>query len=81
MESVVTVTGQLARFTEIMRHEWFTLGIHLGYRYEGSPIVVPDGTPAPPDDYANYVQTARPGHSSVTRPRTWLRCTYAVPGA
>jgi 2-polyprenyl-6-methoxyphenol hydroxylase-like FAD-dependent oxidoreductase len=57
------------RYTEIMRHEWFTLGIHLGYRYEGSPIVVPDGTPEPPDDYANYVQTARPGHRA---PHVWL---------
>ena len=27
-----------------MRHEWFTLGMHLGYRYEGSPICWPDGT-------------------------------------
>ena len=33
-------------FTETMRHEWFTLGIHLGYRYEGSPICWPDGSPA-----------------------------------
>jgi 2-polyprenyl-6-methoxyphenol hydroxylase-like FAD-dependent oxidoreductase len=58
-----------ARYTEIMRHEWFTLGIHRGYRYEGSPIIVPDGTPAPPDDYSNYFQTARPGHRA---PHAWL---------
>ncbi|MDB5408753.1 MAG: Salicylate hydroxylase [Rhodospirillales bacterium] len=57
------------RYTEIMRHEWFTLGVHLGYRYEGSPIVVPDGTPESPDDYSNYVQTARPGHRA---PHVWL---------
>src|SRR3990172_8775380 len=25
-------------FTQIMRREWFTLGIHLGYSYVGSPI-------------------------------------------
>ena len=31
-------------FTEMMRREWFTLGIHLGYRYEGSPICWPDGS-------------------------------------
>jgi hypothetical protein len=41
-----------APYTEIMRHEWFTLG-----------------TPAPPDDYSNYVQTARPGHRA---PHAWL---------
>jgi 2-polyprenyl-6-methoxyphenol hydroxylase-like FAD-dependent oxidoreductase len=51
-----------AKFTETMRREWFTLGIQLGYRYEGSPIVVPDGSPAPPDETATYAHTARPGH-------------------
>ena len=37
-------------FSETMRREWFTLGAHLGYRYENSPICWPDGTAAPPDD-------------------------------
>ena len=45
-----------------MRREWFSTGIHLGYRYEHSPIVVPDGTPEPRDDPAIYVATSRPGH-------------------
>jgi 2-polyprenyl-6-methoxyphenol hydroxylase-like FAD-dependent oxidoreductase len=58
-----------AWFTATMRHEWFTLGIHLGYRYEGSPAIWPDGTPAPPQDTATYVQTARPGHRA---PHAWL---------
>ena len=31
----------------MMKREWFSIGIHLGYVYEGSPIVVPDGTPRP----------------------------------
>ncbi len=52
-----------------MRREWFTLGIHLGYRYEGSPICWPDGTPPPPDDAKTYVPTARPGHRA---PHAWL---------
>lgn len=56
-------------YTEMMRREWFTLGIHLGYFYEGSPIVVPDGTPAPPDDVSRYVQTSRPGSRA---PHVWL---------
>jgi 2-polyprenyl-6-methoxyphenol hydroxylase-like FAD-dependent oxidoreductase len=56
-------------FTELMRHEWFTLGVHLGYRYEGSPICVSDGTAAPPDDPKVYVPTARPGHRA---PHAWL---------
>ena len=38
-----------------------TLGLQIGYRYDGSPICVPDGTAAPPDDAENYVPTARPG--------------------
>jgi 2-polyprenyl-6-methoxyphenol hydroxylase-like FAD-dependent oxidoreductase len=38
-----------------------TIGLQLGYRYEGSPIVVPDGTPEPPDDPENFIASARPG--------------------
>jgi hypothetical protein len=56
-------------FTETMRREWFTLGIHLGYRYEGSPICWPDGSPAPPDDAKAYTPLARPGHRA---PHAWL---------
>jgi 2-polyprenyl-6-methoxyphenol hydroxylase-like FAD-dependent oxidoreductase len=50
-----------AWFTETMRHEWFMNGFHLGYRYDDSPIVWPDGTPAPPLEGRAYTQTARPG--------------------
>ncbi len=38
-----------------------TIGLQLGYRYEGSPICVSDGTPAPPDDPESFVASARPG--------------------
>jgi hypothetical protein len=38
-----------------------TVGLQLGYRYEDSPIVVPDGTPALPDDPETFVASARPG--------------------
>jgi len=58
-----------AKFTETMRREWFTIGIQLGYHYENSPICIPDGTPAPPDETATYTQTARPGHRA---PHVWL---------
>jgi hypothetical protein len=44
-----------------MRQEWFANGIMLGYRYDSSPIVWPDGTPPPPDVSHPYTQTARPG--------------------
>ena len=52
-----------------MRHEWFANGVMLGYRYDNSPIVWPDGTPAPPDQSHPYIQTARPG---ARAPHVWL---------
>lgn len=58
-----------AWFSETMRHEWFMNGVHLGYRYDGSPIVWPDGTPAPPLESMTYTQTARPG---ARAPHVWL---------
>jgi 2-polyprenyl-6-methoxyphenol hydroxylase-like FAD-dependent oxidoreductase len=57
-------------YTAMMKREWHTVGIHLGYRYEGSPVVVPDGTPEPPDTVTTYEQTARPGHRA---PHVWLK--------
>jgi 2-polyprenyl-6-methoxyphenol hydroxylase-like FAD-dependent oxidoreductase len=57
------------RYTEMMKREWFSVGIHLGYVYEGSPIVVPDGTPPPPNEVARYTPTARPGSRA---PHVWL---------
>ena len=57
-------------FTEAMTREWHTLGIHLGYRYDDSPIIVPDGTPKPPLEVMVYDQTARPG---ARAPHVWLK--------
>jgi 2-polyprenyl-6-methoxyphenol hydroxylase-like FAD-dependent oxidoreductase len=57
------------RYTRAMRREWFSIGIHLGYVYEGSPVIVPDGTPPPPDEVMSYRQTARPGSRA---PHVWL---------
>jgi len=57
------------RFTQVMQREWFTPGIHLGYVYESSPIIVPDGTSPPPDEVMTYTQTARPGSRA---PHVWL---------
>jgi 2-polyprenyl-6-methoxyphenol hydroxylase-like FAD-dependent oxidoreductase len=56
-------------YTEQMAHEWFMNGYHLGYRYDDSPIVVPDGTPAPPLEGQTYTQIARPG---ARAPHVWL---------
>ena len=56
-------------FAEIMRHEWYTLGVHLGYRYVDSPICWPDATPAPPDQPNKYVPSTVPG---CRAPHAWL---------
>ncbi len=56
-------------YTALMKPEWFTPGIHLGYVYEGSPLIVPDGTPPPPDDPNSYTQASRPGSRA---PHVWL---------
>lgn len=56
-------------YSAMMSREWNTIGIHLGYVYEGSPTIVSDGTPAPPDEVSRYVPTARPGSRA---PHAWL---------
>lgn len=49
--------------------EWNTLGVQLGYRYADSPVIVPDGTPQPPDDPSEYVPSTWPGSRA---PHAWL---------
>jgi 2-polyprenyl-6-methoxyphenol hydroxylase-like FAD-dependent oxidoreductase len=56
-------------FSQTMKHEWFTLGMHLGYRYESSPICIPDGSSPVPDDPMRYIPTTRPGSRA---PHLWL---------
>jgi 2-polyprenyl-6-methoxyphenol hydroxylase-like FAD-dependent oxidoreductase len=49
--------------------EWSSLGVQLGYRYAGSPIVVGDGAPEPAWDPSDYVPSAWPG---CLLPHRWL---------
>lgn len=58
-----------AGLKESTQAEWQSWGLQVGYRYDDSPICIPDGTPAPPDDYAAYTPTARPG---ARAPHAWL---------
>jgi 2-polyprenyl-6-methoxyphenol hydroxylase-like FAD-dependent oxidoreductase len=44
-------------------------GLVLGYRYDPSPVIVPDGTTAPPESVSQYTPTARPGSRA---PHAWL---------
>ena len=53
-----------------LAEEFQALGLVFGYNYSDSPIIIPDGSPAPPDEPAIYVQTARPGHRA---PHCWLK--------
>jgi 2-polyprenyl-6-methoxyphenol hydroxylase-like FAD-dependent oxidoreductase len=53
----------------MLASEWHSFGVAMGYRYDASPIVIPDGAPATPDEPGDYVQTARPGHRA---PHAWL---------
>jgi hypothetical protein len=62
-------------YTAMMKREWYTIGIHLGFRYEGSPIVIADGTPEPEDTVSTYEQAARPGHRA---PHVWLTPTEST---
>jgi 2-polyprenyl-6-methoxyphenol hydroxylase-like FAD-dependent oxidoreductase/pimeloyl-ACP methyl ester carboxylesterase len=53
-----------------LHQEWHSQGIGMGYRYEGSPVIVPDGAPATPDEADQYISVARPGHHA---PHAWLQ--------
>ena len=53
---------------DVLRHH-DTDGIALGYRYDPSPVICPDGTEAPADTVRDYAPTARPGHRA---PHAWL---------
>jgi 2-polyprenyl-6-methoxyphenol hydroxylase-like FAD-dependent oxidoreductase len=57
-------------YTETMRQEWYSTGIHLGFSYYHSPAIIPDNSPAPPDLVMDYIQTGRPGHRA---PHAWMK--------
>jgi len=52
-----------------VRLEFNIPGVTFGGRYDGSPIIVSDGTSAPPDSPNEYVPTACPGGRP---PHAWL---------
>jgi 2-polyprenyl-6-methoxyphenol hydroxylase-like FAD-dependent oxidoreductase len=57
------------RLVEENEKTWHPVGVHLGYIYHPSLIVVPDGTPKPEDDTVGYQPTAFPG---ARAPHVWL---------
>ena len=52
-----------------VRREFNIPGVTFGGRYDGSPLIVGDGTQAPPDAANSYVPTACPGGRP---PHAWL---------
>ena len=61
-----TAAGAAARqrtgaFFQGFGEEFASIGIQLGARYDGSPIIVPDGSAPPPDDPIRYTPSACPG--------------------
>jgi 2-polyprenyl-6-methoxyphenol hydroxylase-like FAD-dependent oxidoreductase len=62
------------------RAEFNIPGFTLGARYDGSPVIVEDGAPPPPDAPTTYVPTGKPGGRA---PHVWLpdgRSLYDVFG-
>ena len=63
------------RLVEENEKSWHPVGVHLGYIYNPSPIVVPDGTVRPPDDTVGYIPSAFPG---ARAPHFWIGKSRSV---
>jgi 2-polyprenyl-6-methoxyphenol hydroxylase-like FAD-dependent oxidoreductase len=77
-DSAAGVAARAALGERLVRHaatEFDIPGIHLGVFYSGSPIVVPDGTPPPRDDWHHYTPGAAPG---TRAPHAWLEDGVSV---
>lgn len=66
-EAARKLTGD--HFNHHVRFEFNIPGITFGGRYDGSPIIVPDGATPPPDAPNTYQPTACPGGRA---PHLWL---------
>src|SRR5258706_704379 len=60
--------------------ELLSEGIAMGYRYDGSPIVCPDGSEPPPTSVTEYVQTTFPGARAPHAPLADGRSTLDLFG-
>ena len=61
--------AKAAAFLSTFGEEFASLGVQLGARYDGSPIIAADGTAPPADDPAVYIPSAIPGGRA---PHLWL---------
>ncbi|MBL8381085.1 MAG: FAD-dependent oxidoreductase [Burkholderiales bacterium] len=60
-----------------MARQFNSAGTHLGYRYVDSPVIVPDGSPEPPDDFMQVVPSTWPGSRA---PHAWTGADTSVRG-
>ncbi len=58
-----------AHFNAHVRLEFNIPGVTFGGRYDGSPVIVDDGSAIPPDEANTYVPSAKPGGRP---PHAWL---------
>ena len=54
---------------QTFKEEFASLGVILGARYDGSPLIISDGTTPPPDHRAQYTPSACPGGRA---PHYWI---------
>jgi hypothetical protein len=70
-----SAAGEVARreaaelVEKLRRKEYATVGVQLGYRYDGSPICLPDAASPPPDRSDIYVPSTCAG---CRAPHAWL---------
>jgi 2-polyprenyl-6-methoxyphenol hydroxylase-like FAD-dependent oxidoreductase len=74
--------GEAARARIVPRIRWMSrqfnsAGLHLGYRYVDSPVILSDGTPEPPDDPSQVVPSTWPG---ARAPHAWLEADQSLRG-
>jgi 2-polyprenyl-6-methoxyphenol hydroxylase-like FAD-dependent oxidoreductase len=58
-----------ARISDVMAEEYFCIGIQLGARYDGSPLISIEEGPAPVSSPFDYIPTSHPGGRA---PHRWL---------
>jgi 2-polyprenyl-6-methoxyphenol hydroxylase-like FAD-dependent oxidoreductase len=59
---------KVGAFLATFGEEFASIGVQLGARYDGSPIIIPDGE-APADDFVAYTPSSVPGGRA---PHVWL---------
>jgi 2-polyprenyl-6-methoxyphenol hydroxylase-like FAD-dependent oxidoreductase len=69
-EGVAARAATAAHLASFARWEFDTPGIQLGARYDGSPIIIGDGSTPPADSPIDYIPSGVPGGRL---PHVWLR--------